>query len=165
MSQAVAGVPSLWENFVLGSELGTSVVFAFVAAVAATVTAAGVRKTSAVTVLLVTPGLLGALIVSLLVLALFQLPILHAFYDTPLPLGLALTMLLLPLAFLTGVTGAFFKALSLTMAVSLVASFLIAWLVTPILVERLYRDADPRPHAEGRWGARYRGCLERIVAT
>src|SRR5436853_4235084 len=33
-----------------------------------------------------------------------------------------------PLAFLSGVTGAFFKALSLTMAGSLFISFLVAWL-------------------------------------
>ena len=38
-----------------------------------------------------------------------------------------------PLAFLSGVTGAFFKALSLTMAVSLVISFFVAWLAVPLL--------------------------------
>jgi CzcA family heavy metal efflux pump len=38
-----------------------------------------------------------------------------------------------PLAFLTGVTGAFFKALSLTMASSLIISFAVAWLAVPIL--------------------------------
>ncbi|MEO8925871.1 MAG: efflux RND transporter permease subunit [Caulobacteraceae bacterium] len=50
----------------------------------------------------------------------------------------ATILIFLPLAFLSGVTGAFFKALSLTMAVALVASFLLAWLVVPILMERLY---------------------------
>ena len=38
-----------------------------------------------------------------------------------------------PLAFLSGVTGAFFKALSLTMAASLIISFFVAWLAVPIL--------------------------------
>ncbi|MCA9520408.1 MAG: efflux RND transporter permease subunit [Myxococcales bacterium] len=47
-----------------------------------------------------------------------------------------------PLAFLSGVTGAFFKALSLTMAVSLVVSFVIAWLATPLLAARLLRPRD-----------------------
>src|SRR5262249_24204786 len=70
-----------------------------------------------------------------------------------------------PLAFLTGVTGAFFKALSLTMAVALVASFLIAWLVVPILMERLYRTAEPRAHGEDRYTARYRGWLARAVGA
>src|SRR5205814_3918720 len=44
-----------------------------------------------------------------------------------------------PLAFLSGVTGAFFKALSLTMAASLIISFLVAWLAVPILCARLLR--------------------------
>ena len=52
----------------------------------------------------------------------------------------ATIIIFVPLAFLSGVTGAFFKALSLTMAVALVVSFLIAWLVVPILVERLLGD-------------------------
>ena len=46
------------------------------------------------------PGLLGSLIVALLVLALFQTPPLRPLYDTPLPLLLALTIVLLPLALL-----------------------------------------------------------------
>ncbi|MGE0707138.1 MAG: efflux RND transporter permease subunit [Planctomycetota bacterium] len=45
-----------------------------------------------------------------------------------------------PLAFLSGVTGAFFKALSLTMATSLVISFLVAWLAVPLLALHLLRD-------------------------
>lgn len=51
-----------------------------------------------------------------------------------------------PLAFLTGVTGAFFKALSLTMAASLVLSFLVAWLGVPVLAARMLgqKDADQR---------------------
>lgn len=100
--QAVMGIPSLWENFVLGRELGASVVFALIAAAAATGIAAFARKSSAMSLLFVAPGLFGALIVSLLLLALFQLPLLRALYDTPLPLGLALTLLLLPLALLLG---------------------------------------------------------------
>jgi multidrug efflux pump subunit AcrB len=49
-----------------------------------------------------------------------------------------------PLAFLGGVTGAFFKALSLTMASSLLISFLLAWLAVPLLAEHLLgpRDAE-----------------------
>jgi CzcA family heavy metal efflux pump len=53
-----------------------------------------------------------------------------------------------PLAFLTGVTGAFFKALSLTMAVSLVISFLIAWLAIPVVAAHLLgpKDAEQEEH-------------------
>ena len=47
-----------------------------------------------------------------------------------------------PLAFLSGVTGAFFKALSLTMAVSLAISFCIAWLGLPVLAQAMLRPVD-----------------------
>lgn len=50
----------------------------------------------------------------------------------------------LPLAFLSGVTGAFFKALSLTMVSALALSFLLTWLAVPLLAERFLRH---RPHA------------------
>jgi CzcA family heavy metal efflux pump len=54
-----------------------------------------------------------------------------------------------PLAFLTGVTGAFFKALSLTMAASLIISFAVAWLAVPILCASLLKkkDADKEEHS------------------
>ena len=77
----------------------------------------------------------------------------------------ATILIFLPLAFLSGVTGAFFRALALTMAVALIASFFIAWLVVPILVEQLYRDAAPRKERPpSRLAARYRGALERTTA-
>lgn len=47
-----------------------------------------------------------------------------------------------PLAFLSGVTGAFFKALSLTMASALMVSFLIAWIGVPILATHLLTEKD-----------------------
>ncbi len=50
-----------------------------------------------------------------------------------------------PLAFLSGVTGAFFKALSLTMVVALSVSFLVAWLVVPLIVRFLLRTHVERP--------------------
>jgi len=56
--------------------------------------------------------------------------------------SLATIVIFVPLAFLSGVTGAFFRALSLTMAVSLVVSFFAAWLVVPLLVEWLVRKRD-----------------------
>ncbi len=47
-----------------------------------------------------------------------------------------------PLAFLSGVTGAFFKALSLTMAASLVISYLVAWLAVPLLADKFLNEKD-----------------------
>ena len=78
----------------------------------------------------------------------------------------ATIVIFVPLAFLTGVTGAFFKALSVTMAVSLVLSFLVAWWLVPVLVEYLIRHrshvtgVDPR----GPFLSRYRVALEAVVA-
>ncbi|HTK34022.1 MAG TPA: efflux RND transporter permease subunit [Caulobacteraceae bacterium] len=77
----------------------------------------------------------------------------------------ATIVIFLPLAFLTGVTGAFFKALSITMAVSLTLSFLIAWWLVPVMVDRLtgkrseVAEVDPN----GPMMRRYRGMLEAAV--
>ncbi|MGN6585641.1 MAG: efflux RND transporter permease subunit [Rhizobiaceae bacterium] len=51
-------------------------------------------------------------------------------------------IIFLPLAFLTGVTGAFFKALSMTMASALIISFLIAWLVVPLIAGKVLGAKD-----------------------
>jgi len=76
----------------------------------------------------------------------------------------ATILIFLPLAFLTGVTGAFFKALSLTMAVALTASFLLAWLVVPILMERLYSKPKAKKARKSNLLGGYRGALERATA-
>ena len=55
-----------------------------------------------------------------------------------------------PLAFLSGVTGAFFKALSLTMAASLIISFLIAWIALPVIASRLLSTKDAQFDDSGR---------------
>lgn len=51
----------------------------------------------------------------------------------------------IPPAFLVGVFGAFFAALSLAMAASLIISFFVAWLVIPVLASRLLRGGRHRP--------------------
>ncbi len=59
-------------------------------------------------------------------------------------------IIFVPLAFLDGVTGAFFKALSLTMAASLVISLLVAWLAVPILADHLLGEKDANQEEGGR---------------
>ena len=54
-----------------------------------------------------------------------------------------------PLAFLSGVTGTFFKALSLTMAASLFVSYLVAWLAVPLLATHLLGEKDARQKEGG----------------
>jgi multidrug efflux pump subunit AcrB len=57
----------------------------------------------------------------------------------------------IPLAFLQGVTGVFFRALALTMVVSLLTSLVLAVTLTPSLAAWLIRsrkEEEPRPQAE-----------------
>ncbi|WP_024538674.1 efflux RND transporter permease subunit [Comamonas badia] len=76
-------------------------------------------------------------------------------------------IIFLPLAFLTGVTGAFFKALSITMASALFVSFVISWLAVPILAGKFLNQKDANQREGGRlqdWvHARYRVLLGRLL--
>ncbi len=76
-------------------------------------------------------------------------------------------IIFVPLAFLGGVTGAFFKALSLTMASALVISFLVAWLAVPLLADHLLAEKDIEREDEGastrRVHAIYRLTMARIL--
>ncbi|HLK24501.1 MAG TPA: efflux RND transporter permease subunit [Caulobacteraceae bacterium] len=78
----------------------------------------------------------------------------------------ATTVIFIPLAFLSGVTGAFFKALSVTMAISLLLSFLVAWWLVPILVEQLARSQARVAVLDERGPilSRYRRLLEGAIA-
>jgi multidrug efflux pump subunit AcrB len=77
-------------------------------------------------------------------------------------------VIFVPLAFLSGVTGAFFKALSLTMAAALFISFLVSWLAVPLLADRFLnaRDAEHAPDSRlVRWlHARYRRVFGALLA-
>lgn len=65
----------------------------------------------------------------------------------------ATVVIFVPLAFLSGVTGAFFKALSLTMASSLIVSFFVAFFVIPLLSDVLISEKDADIEHEGRFFA------------
>lgn len=69
----------------------------------------------------------------------------------PLAASSACTIVIfLPLAFLSGITGAFFQALSLTMASALAVSFLVVWLAVPLLAEHVLGEKDAAREDEGR---------------
>lgn len=59
-------------------------------------------------------------------------------------------IIFIPLAFLSGVTGAFFKALSISMASSLIVSFLVAWLGVPILAGHILSEKDGEKEEGGK---------------
>lgn len=58
-------------------------------------------------------------------------------------------IIFLPLAFLSGVTGAFFKSLSLTMAAALFISFFVAWLAEPLLADHILNAKDAEKEEGG----------------
>ncbi len=76
--------------------------------------------------------------------------------------SLATIIIFFPLAFLTGVTGAFFKALSLTMASALVISFFAAWFVVPLLADYLVTKDDSKIEEGGRIYAKILQVYERV---
>jgi CzcA family heavy metal efflux pump len=81
--------------------------------------------------------------------------------------SLSTIVIFAPLAFLDGVTGSFFKALSLTMAASLIISFLIAWLAVPILADHFLGEKDAEQEEGGQMTARvhhwYSGLMKRVL--
>src|SRR6202043_2642166 len=89
-------------------------------------------------------------------------------FSRPLAGSSAATIIIFaPLAFLSGVTGAFFQALSLTMAASLVISFLVAWLAVPILCAKLLKQKDAQIEEHGPLTRRvheiYRHRMQRLL--
>ena len=78
----------------------------------------------------------------------------------------ATILIFLPLAFLTGVTGEFFRALSLTMAIALSVSFMVTWLIVPILMESFFRTARAKaPARDIGVVRRYRRALTHMTRT
>lgn len=79
--------------------------------------------------------------------------------------SLATLIVFFPLGFLTGVTGAFFKALSLTMGTALVVSYVLTAVVAPVLASKLIdfdKWQDPATHGGGRIEAMHRKWLDRL---
>lgn len=73
-----------------------------------------------------------------------------------------------PLAFLSGVSGSFFKALSITMASALFISFIVAWLAVPLLAAHALTEKDTGHDGDGPltvwFHERYQKLLQRISA-
>ncbi len=97
-AQAVSGFRSVAESFVLADDVFASAAFAAGSALGVWLLAAWLAKFRRAALVLALPGLLGALLLALFLLTAFQFPALRPAYDTPLPLLLALTLLLLPFA-------------------------------------------------------------------
>ena len=72
-----------------------------------------------------------------------------------------------PLAFLSGVSGSFFKALSITMASALFISFIVSWLAVPLLAAHTLTQKDTEQEENGpltRWfHRRYQNLLHAML--
>jgi multidrug efflux pump subunit AcrB len=77
--------------------------------------------------------------------------------------SLSTIIIFAPLAFLSGVTGAFFKALSLTMATGLIISFFVAWLAVPLLALHLLRHKDTEQQESGLWTDYAKRSYEKLM--
>ncbi|MHB1302750.1 MAG: efflux RND transporter permease subunit [Acidiphilium sp.] len=76
--------------------------------------------------------------------------------------SLATLIVFVPLAFLSGVTGAFFKALSITMAATLIASWLLSAFAVPVLARTLIDFDKFRDPMAVRAGAGEEGWMARL---
>ncbi len=98
--------------------------------------------------------------------------ILSAAYEFTRPLtgsSLSTIIIFAPLAFLSGVTGAFFKALSLTMASALIISYFVAWLAAPMMAVFLLREKDAVEKEKGVFAQKvqsvYESAMRRLFAS
>lgn len=111
LRQTSHGFQLLLENFVLSKPIGAGVFFGLIGGTLAYMVAGWFSNPTAApggadrfkligAFLLATPGLLGPLVLSLVVLYVFQLPLLRVCLDTPIPLALTLGLLVFPVALL-----------------------------------------------------------------
>ncbi len=80
--------------------------------------------------------------------------------------SLATVLVFVPLAFLSGVAGAFFKSLALTMAASLTISYICALLVVPVLMRHWVRLEDAvRNEHSGKVFVRIQAWQSRVLGS
>ena len=83
--------------------------------------------------------------------------------------SLSTIVVFVPLAFISGVTGGFFKALAVTMTAALAASLVFTLFVVPLLARWWVRNRDVEQARSARGlmdliGGRYRWAVERVLA-
>ena len=98
LSAGVKGLPIALENFALTREVTNSMILALVSSISAWLLACWAEGNRVRVMTLALPGLLGSLVLSLILLAVFQVPPLHLLRGSPLPVLLALILMLMPCA-------------------------------------------------------------------
>ena len=85
-------------------------------------------------------------------------------FSKPLAASSAATIVThIPLAFLSGVSGGFFKALSLTIASVLILSFLVAWLAVPLLAAQTLSKSAQQPEQHSKLTLRLHRFYARLM--
>lgn len=97
ISKGFTGLSSL-QNFALSHEVANSFLLALTASIAAWLIAGWAAKNRVRLAIFALPGLLGGLVISLVLLALFQIPPLYLLRSTPIPVLVALILGLAPSA-------------------------------------------------------------------
>lgn len=87
----------------------------------------------------------------------------HEFTHPQTGSSLATIVIFLPLAGLSGITGAFFKALALTMASALVISYLLTFIVVPLLAAWLLDEKHVKEHPPTRLWRGFMAFYEKLL--
>ncbi|MBL4699689.1 MAG: hypothetical protein JKX85_00385 [Phycisphaeraceae bacterium] len=103
LTPAIKALPAVLREMQILSEIGYSLLFATLGGLAALlITLISDYLPRWMRWLLCLPGLAGSLVVGLVILGIFQLPIFHSLYDTPIPIVLSLLIIALPAGLILG---------------------------------------------------------------
>ncbi|MFV3076197.1 efflux RND transporter permease subunit [Niveispirillum fermenti] len=72
---------------------------------------------------------------------------------------MTIVVVFLPVSFMPGIAGQFFKSFGITVAVAVLFSLLVARLLTPLMAAYLLTPSQKEEHEGGRWVQRYLGVL------
>lgn len=72
---------------------------------------------------------------------------------------MSIVAVFLPVSFMSGISGQFFKQFGLTVAAAVMMSLLVARLITPLIAAYFLKPHGQQPHAEGKWMQAYLGLL------
>src|SRR5918993_3555333 len=78
---------------------------------------------------------------------------------------MAIVAVFLPLAFIPGIFGQFFKAFGFTVVVSVMMSLLVARMITPLMAAYFLRSHGVQPHADFKWMHAYLRLLRWSLDT
>ena len=103
LTPAIKALPAVLREMQILSEIGYSLLFATLGALAVLLITLGSDFLPRwMRWLLCLPGLAGSLVVGLIILGLFQLPLFRGLYDTPIPIVLSLLVIALPAGLILG---------------------------------------------------------------